>query len=286
MSERSIAMAILTLALAPWSAGAQDWRSVTSFRQLGDETRLEVQVKYGVGRLVVEPGAAGELYRVAIRYDSDHFDPLTDYRRGRLTVGVEGSGRSIRMRNQEAGDMKLGLSPDVPLELGLSFGAVEADMELGGLRLSRMKVETGASDSRLRFSRPNPTDCDRIDLSMGAAAFRAIGLANANCRVVKAEGGVSDMNLDFSGAWRRDLTADVTMALGAVTLAVPSDVGVVVRRSTFLSSFSGSGFTRRGRDHYSDNWDGATRRLTVDLQGAFGSVNVRRLPASTASSTH
>jgi hypothetical protein len=285
MSERSIALAILTLALAPWSAQAQDWRTVTSFRQLADETRLDVSVKYGVGKLLVEPGARGELYRVGIRYDSELFDPLTEYRSGRLTVGVEGTGRSIRMRNQEAGELKLALSPDIPLELGLSFGAVEAEMELGGLHLSRIKVETGASDSRVRFSSPNVGDCDRIDLSMGAAAFRAIGLGNANCRVLKAEGGVGDMTLDFSGEWQRDLSADVTMALGSVTLAVPSDVGVVVRRSTFLSGFSASGFTRRGRDHYSDNWDSASRKLTVELQGAFGSVTVRRLAASTAAAT-
>jgi hypothetical protein len=285
MSERSIALAVLTLALAPWSVQAQDWRTVTSFRQLADETRLDVSVKYGVGKLIVEPGARGELYRVGIRYDSELFDPLTEYRSGRLTVGVEGTGRSMRMRNQEAGELKLALSPDIPLELGLSFGAVEAEMELGGLQLSRIKVETGASDSRLRFSSPNVRDCDRIDLSMGAAAFRAIGLGNANCRVLKAEGGVGDMTLDFSGEWRRDLSADVTMALGSVTLAVPSDVGVVVRRSTFLSGFSASGFTRRGRDHYSDNWDTASRKLTVELQGAFGSVTVRRLAASTAAAT-
>lgn len=285
MSERTLGIALLTLLLTPWGTQAQDWRNVSSFRQLGDETRLDVQVKYGVGKLLVAPGAPGELYRVGIRYDSDLFDPLTEYRRGRLTVGVEGTGRSIRMRNKEAGDMKLALSPDVPLELGLSFGAVEAELELGGLHLSRLKVETGASDSRMRFSSPNRTDCERIDLSMGAAAFRAIGLANANCRVVKAEGGVGDMNLDFSGEWRRDLTADITMALGAVTLAVPADVGVVVRRSTFLTSFSGSGFTRRGRDHFSDNWDSASRKLTVELQGAFGSVTMRRLPDSSALAT-
>ncbi len=286
MFERSMAIAALLVAVAPWSAQAQDWRNVSSFRQLGSETRLDVQVKYGVGRLVVEPGVSGELYRVGIRYDSENFEPVTEYRSGRLTVGLEGGTRSIRLRNQEAGDMKLALSPDVPLEVGLSFGAAEADIELGGLQVRSVKVETGASDSRLRFSRPNAIACDRMDLSLGAAAFRVVGIANANCAVVKAEGGVGDMNLDFSGHWRRDLTADITMALGSVTLAVPQDVGVVVRRSTFLTSFKGPGFSRRNRDHYSSNWEDAERRLTVELQGAFGSVTVRRIPAADGRATN
>lgn len=285
MFERTLVVGALLVALAPTWADAQDWRTINSFRQLADETQLDVAVKYGAGRLVIEPGVAGELYRVGIRYDSDIYDPLTEYRAGRLEVGVDGSGRSIRMRNQEAGDMKLALSPDVALDVALAFGAVEANLELGGLRVSRVKIETGASDSELRFSSPNPIACGRLDLSMGAAAFRAVGLGNANCGRIKAEGGVGDLNLDFSGDWRRDITADVTMALGSVTLAVPEDVGVRVRRSTFLTSFSGEGFSRQGRDHHSDNWDQASRKLTVELQGAFGSVTVRRVGPSSAVAT-
>jgi len=282
MFDRTLCAALVLAAGTPLAAQAQDWRNVTSFRQQSDESRLDVEVRYGAGKLTIEPGAVGELYRVGIRYDSEIFDPLTEYRRGRLQVGVEGTGRSIRMRNQQAGDLRLGLTRDVPLGIGLKFGAVEADIELGGLQVSRVKVETGASDSRMRFSRPNPISCQSLELSMGAAAFRAIGLGNANCGHIKAEGGVGDMNLDFSGEWRRDITADITMALGSVTLVVPEDVGVVVRRSTFLTSFSGRGFDQRGRDHYSANWDDATRKLTVELQGAFGSVNVRRVAAASA----
>jgi hypothetical protein len=285
MSERALIVAVLALVLVPMSAAAQDWRTVNSFRQHAGESQLQVELRYGAGQLAVEPGIRGELYRVGIRYDADAFDPLTEYRAGRLKVGVEGGSRSVRLRNQQAGDMKLSLSPDVPLDLRLSFGAVEANMELGGLHVSRIKVETGASDSRLRFSAPNAIQCQRLELSMGAAAFRAVGLGNADCAHIKAEGGVGDMNLDFSGAWRRDMTADISMALGSVTVTVPSDVGVVVRRSTFLTSFSGPGFTKRDRDHYSDNWDRATRKLTVELQGAFGSFTVRRVEPSTAAAT-
>lgn len=285
MFERTLMAGALIVALAPVGVDAQDWRNVSSFRQLAGEERLDVEVKYGAGKLVIEPGVAGELYRVGIHYDSEIYDPLTEYRSGRLQVGVDGGGRSIRVRNQQAGDMKLALSPDIPLYVALAFGAVEANMELGGLRVSRLKIETGASDSELRFSQANPIACDRLDLSMGAAAFRAIGLANANCSRIKAEAGVGDLNLDFSGDWRRDITADVTMALGSVRLAVPEDVGVVVRRSTFLTSFTGAGFSRQGRDHYSDNWDRATRKLTVELHGAFGSVNVHRVGPSSAVAT-
>jgi hypothetical protein len=263
------------LALIPVSADAQDWREMTSFRQRSDEARLDVHVRYGAGELLVVPGDAGELYRVNLRYDSEIFDPVVDYERGHLEVGVEGRDGRMRIRNTEAGELRLQLSPDVPLELDLDFGAVEADLDLGGLRLASLDVETGASETEIRFDRPNPATCDRLDITMGAAGFTVRGLGHAGCDRVEAEGGVGDLTLEFDGEWRRDMEADITMALGSVTLIVPEDIGVRVDKDTFLTDFDRDGFYKRGDTYYSDSWDTAERRLTVHLEGAFGSMDLR-----------
>lgn len=275
MLERALGAALVLAALAPLHATAQDWRDVTSFRQRASEDRLDVHVRYGAGDLQILPGSGGELYRVGIRYDSESFEPVTEYRNGRLEVGVDGHGEGLKLRKTKAGDMRLRLSPDVPLELDLDFGAVEADLELGGLRVANLDIETGASDTSLRFSEPNPGDCDALEISMGAAAFEVEGLGNANCRSVSVEGGVGDLTLDFSGHWRRDMVADVTIALGSVTLIIPEDVSVEINKDTFLADFSASRFEKRDGVYYSDNWGTTQRRLTVDLEGAFGSIDVR-----------
>lgn len=281
MFDRTV-LCIAALLLLPAQGLAQEWRDVTSFRQRADETRLDVQVRYGAGQLRIEPGDAGELYRVGIRYDAAAFDPITEYRDGRLEVGVEGRGGNVKLGATDAGRMTLALSRGVPLDVELQFGAVEAALEMGGLRLSRLGIETGASDTKLRFSHPNPGACDALKLTMGAAAFRAEGLGNANCARITAEGGVGDLTLDFSGEWRRDMEADVTMALGSATLRVPSDVGVRVNKETFLSDFTGRRFEKRDGVFYSDNWETAERRLTVDLEGAFGTMNVRWITPAVA----
>ena len=266
---------VATAAALPATAAAQDWRDLTSFRQRGDAERLDVRVRYGAGRLEIRPAEPGELYRVGLRYDSDIFEPVAAYRNGRLEVGVDGGGRGINIDTDGSGELDLRLSPDVPLDLDLEFGAVEADLELGGLRMEAVDVETGASDTRLRFSEPNAVDCERFELSMGAAAVTASGLANANCRLVRTEGGVGDLTLDFTGLWRQDIHADVTMALGSVKIVVPENVGVRVDKDTFLTGFDASRFYKRDGLHYSDNWERAEHRLTIDLEGAFGSVEVQ-----------
>lgn len=281
MCSRTLAVGLL-LALVPLGADAQDWREVTSFRQRSDESRLDVRVRYGAGELMIRSGDPGELYRINLRYDADVFEPLTRYRHGDLEVGVEGRGRGIRMRNTKAGELLLRLSPELPLELDLDFGAVEADLDLGGLQVTSLDVETGASDTQIRFDEVNAAVCDRLEIAMGAAAFTARGLGNAGCESMQVEGGVGDLTLDFSGAWPRDINADITMALGSVKLVVPEDIGVRVDKDTFLTDFDRDGFYKRGDDYYSDNWDHASRRLTIDLEGAFGSVTVRWASPSTA----
>lgn len=276
MFERPLVLALAVAAVGACAAEAQDWRTVTSFRQRSAEDRLEVHVRYGAGRLIVGPAAAGsELYRVGLRYDSDLFEPITEYRDGRLEVGVEGTGRSIRLKNNGAGELDLRLSPEVPLDLDLDFGAVEAEIDLSGLRIRSLNIETGASETDVRFSRRNPIACERIDVSVGAASFEAHGLGNANCAEISLEGGVGDMVLDFSGEWRRSMEAEIEMALGSVTLVVPDDVGVRVQKETFLAGFDAARFVKRDGVFYSENWETARHRLSVDVSGAFGSINVR-----------
>lgn len=277
MSRTTLPVALI-LVLAPLGAGAQDWRDVTSFRQRSDESRLDVRVRYGAGNLLIRRGDAGELYRMALRYDSEVFNPVTEYQNGQLEVGVERREGGLRIRNTEAGELRLQLSPEVPLDLDLDFGAVKADLDLGGLQVASLDVETGASETEIRFDSPNGAECDRFDITMGAAGFTARGLGNAGCARMKAEGGVGEMTLDFTGAWTHDIDADITMALGSVTLVVPDDVGVQVDKEAFLTDFDHNGFFRRNDVYYSENWETATHRLVVRLEGAFGSMNIRWAP--------
>ncbi|MBW3552103.1 MAG: hypothetical protein KY466_01265 [Gemmatimonadetes bacterium] len=276
MFERALISAAALALMAAGAAEAQDWRTVTSYRQRAEESRMDVHVRYGAGKLMIAPSlGGGELYRMGLRYDSDLFEPITRYRSGRLEVGVEGTGRSIKLRNSDAGELDLRLSPDVSMDLDLEFGAVEADLELGGLRVARLEIETGASDTDVRFSTPNPTECERLGISMGAATLEVEGLGNANCAAIDVDGGVGEITLDFSGDWRRSMEADITMALGSLTLIVPSDVGVRVDRETFLTGFDGRRFVKRDGVLYSENWESARHRLSIDMSGAFGSINVR-----------
>ncbi len=280
------ARALLLLAAAslaaarPSGAAAQTWQSLTSARQRHGETRLAVEVRYAAGEFRLSAAPAGTLYRMDLRYDEERFTPLRAYDApaSRLVIGARGKGGHVETVSHREGDptpsLDLQLAPDLPLDLDLQLGAVRSQVDLGGMRLSSVRYRTGASETTLRFSTPNPEPCTDLVLEAGAAEFHAWSLGNANCRRVRLNGGVGDVTLDFSGAWQGVTDADLDVAIGSLTLMLPRDAGVAVRLTRFLASFDEAGFTKRGDTYYSAGYETARRRLVLDVSAAFGGVNV------------
>ncbi len=273
--------AAFALAAGVAPAAAQDWRTVTSMRRASDEDRLRVDIEYGAGELRIQPVDGDLLYRTRLRYDADVFRPRTTYSNGRLRLGIAGEN-ALRFRNHEAGRLELELGKRVPVELNLKFGAVEADIELGGVRVHEARIATGASETVIRFSAPNPDRMRLLDIDVGAASLRVLGLGQASPERVQVEGGMADVTLDFSGPWRHSIDANVKMGLGSVTLRVPRDVGVRVRKTSVLASFSSDGFTKRGDHYFSSNFESAPYHLMVGIESAFGSINIDWIEAATA----
>lgn len=284
VSRGLAAVAVAALLVAP-AAPAQTLRVLTSSRQRHGETALTVDVTYAAGRFHLTPAAPGTLYQMEMRYDEDKFTPVREYdaATGALRLGLRSRGHVTLANNGDDEDvptLDLALARDLPLALSIEMGAAEADADFGGLALRSLRYKTGASKSQLRFSRANPVECDALTLEVGAAQFTATGLANANCRHLKVEGGVGAVALDFTGAWRGPMEADVHLALGTLKLQLPRDLGVTLSINRFLASFDQSGFTRRGDVYYSDNYASARSHLDLKLESAFGGVQVFWVDAS------
>lgn len=293
-----LAASVSLLPAAPAAARAQETTEVrTARRDLGRVERLEVDLEHTVGRLTVRRAEPGVLYRRHLQYDADRIEPASDWSRdgsvGRLRLGLQARGDGGRwfrwdgldidlnlgaLRNLEAGAGRadLHLSRSVPTSLSLSVGAAEADLRLGGLPLTSLTVETGASQTEVSFGRPNPVPMDRMRIRAGAASFRGSRLGNARFDELDIEGGVGDVRLDFRGEWDRDATASVDLGLGSLRLVFPEELGVRIRRESFLSSFDvPPGFRRTDSGYESENWSSAEHRLRLDVSAALGSVSVR-----------
>jgi len=209
-----------------------------------------------------------------LRYDEDSFEPVARYEDGRLDLGVDGTRKNLRWGKDDAQEMDLLLPRDVDLDLDLEFGAVRANLDLGGLRMSRLKLHTGASESRVDISEPNPLRMSTADLEVGAADFQVRSLGNLNAEQITVDAGIGKVVLDFRGNWRGNAEVSVDMGLGALELRFPEGLGVRLVKDTFLTSLDSEGLVKRGDSYYSVDWEQAAHRVTVSVDAAFGSIDV------------
>jgi hypothetical protein len=253
---------------------AQSWRTLTSSRQASGESDVRVKVEYAAGTFSVKPGDRDLLYQMTLTYDEEHFEPVSSYRDGTLNLGIDGTRKNIDLDGDNESRLDLLLSRGIPMSLDLEFGAVKADFDLSGIPLLSLDVSTGASESRLVVDEPNPVAMDEADFEVGAASFVARGLGNLNAESISVDAGVGNVELDLTGEWKRDGRVSVDMGLGALTLRLPTDVGIRIRRDTFLTGFKAPGMEKQGDDYYSANWESADLQLTISVDAAFGSIEV------------
>jgi hypothetical protein len=265
--------AVAAVAL-PALASGQSWRDVTMSRQLQGDDAVRVNVEYGAGRLTVGAIDEGLLYRMNLRYDEDAFEPVAELDGDRLRLGVESVRRNVRTRGRQSGRLDLELARGVPMDLDLEFGAVRADIDLGGLVLTGLDLSTGASQSIVDVSEPNRGSMSTASFEVGAAEFTARHLGNLNAERIEVDAGVGSLMLWLTGEWERDAQVSIDMGLGSLELMVPEGLGVRLRKDSFLTALDSEGLVKRGDVYESLDYDDADRRVTIDLDAAFGSVKV------------
>lgn len=274
-------LVLAALALAA-PLGAQQWRTVDVSRQLRDTTAHDVRIRYGAGSLEVRSTDDPVLFAMHLRYDEEAVAPVHRYDAAdrRLTLGLGDASHRLgrHAKGNAKGELRLALSRQVPMNLDVEVGAAEARLDLGGLALEELKIETGASDSRVTFAQPNRVRMRRLDVSAGAANFRLTDLANARAEEIRIRSGVGNVDVDFGGPVAGTVRVETEMAFGRVLLVVPRDAGVRVELDRFLAGFSHFGLEKRGDAWYSENWSRAADRVDVHVKTAFGSVEIRRQP--------
>lgn len=232
-----LVLTILLVSVAGIALGAstfgERWREATApsgppsatLRQPADgASRANVRVEYGAGALTVSaldaPGllATGELYgHRATEMDA----------RYRVVDGV-GSLQVSPGEDGSFGRLDLRLSRELPLDLRFSVGAADATLDLRELRVSRARLETGAS--RVALLLPT-TGRPEIRIEGGAANIEVTVPDGMEARIVTEDGpNVVEVNEDrfvragneyktagYDGATNR---ATISLSVGAARVSV------------------------------------------------------------------
>jgi hypothetical protein len=219
-----------------------------------------------------EEAAKQKLY---ISYDISH-ETGTLYIKLKESTHFWGDDNDRNDRNRHL-DIKLGSA--VPVTFEIELGAGNGDIDLTDLKVKDVKISTGASSVTMMCSKPNPIFADDISIESGVSKFTATDLSNLNFHNLKFSGGVGSYKLDFDGTLQQNGDVQIEVGLGSITVDVPRTIPAkLLYDDNWLSSFKVDDDFEKTRSgvYETNDFQDASKRLTIRMESGLGSVRVRR----------
>jgi len=235
---KQIVFAGLTLWFAIMGCGlltipANEVRTESQSVSVDSATSASVQIEFPAGELKVQSGSSN-LMDASFRYNVDEWQPQVNYSesgaQGELIVSQPGSDQ-LPSRGGLINEWKLLLTNDIPLDLSIRAGAGNNELNLGGLDLAALNIESGAGNTKVYLD--GNWDHDvlasikggvgnltvNLPAEMGVLVIMDTALVNVSANgLIVAENGY--VNQAYGSA-PYTFTLNLEVGVGSVTLVVP-----------------------------------------------------------------
>lgn len=252
------------------------------------ETALHADLELALGHVAVGKAEAGYLFQAEVALEDKDMVPEMHYEReghvGHLSLGFESGGKgenglTVRgFKVPEDNEWLVFFSDRVPLDLSFELGMAEADLDLTGLRVEQLSVESGMAKTRLAFEEPNPVAMGSLDIDAGMTKFEGVKLGNARFEQFSFEGGAGSFLLDFTGGpLPEGAEADIEVGMSSLQVILPQDVPVVLYApDSWLAQVEvPNGYVKRGKGlWHSGQVRDEDDAFTVRIEAGLGKVAV------------
>jgi len=225
---------------------------------------VDLTLAFGAGVLKIQPGSDA-LVSGAATYNIADFKP---------SVTVNGSTARIEQGNWQLNgipdltniknewDLSLG---NAPLSLNIKAGAYHAEYQFGGLALTNLTVQDGASEVKLDFASPNAVEMNLLRYETGASSVSLTGLGNANFASLEFNGGAGDYTLDFSGTLKRDGSVHIKTGVSNMTLVIPTGIPAQITIEGGLSNVTSDSSWARSGSVYTQEGSGPQLVIVAEI---------------------
>lgn len=217
-----------------------------------DASRVEVDLRMGAGQLNVS-GGSQDLLEAAFTYNVDVWEPVVEYDVSDGTGHLAVSQPKVEEIGIPDTDIRyewdLRLNQETPLEMQVDLGAGKSNLDLAGLDLRTLRMNTGAG---------------QVEVNLGGTL-----------ETLRMETGAGEINLNLANRWQQDLQAQISGGIGSVTVELPSDVGARVTVRQGIGSVDAPGLSRSGNTYTNDAYGESEVTLDITLEGGIGDVTLR-----------
>ena len=235
-----------------------------------------LKISVGACHLIIRPGES------AAWVSGSYIDPV-----GILPLKIENEGGETRLMQalnpiEISGGFE-GLTT-LELELGkarlywltIESGASEADIDLGGLPLSRLSIRHAAGRHTVNFSTPNQQALVLFSLTVGAGVAEVQNLANANLLEMVIEGGAATYRLAWGSELKRPANVRIATGISLVEISIPESVAAQLTTDSFLGNLElGEGVIQKEGTYWTQSaLDGGEPRLSIRASQTVGTLRL------------
>lgn len=200
-----------------------------------------------------------------------------DSQEGRVTISQDTNWSNWQDLRGRTPSLNLTIGKGKAFELTIESGASQADIDLGGLPITRFSGRQGAGKYTIDFSAPNPEVMSKLELASGAVGMTARNLANANFDELRLEGGAASSKVDFGGSLRRDGKVRITTGVSSVEVTVPTSTPARISTESVLGHLDvGDGFMTKEKAFWTEAaLMGHSPSLNIHATVALGVMRLR-----------
>jgi len=194
-----------------------------------------------------------------------------------------GDAKSARVEiEMPAGELSVGSGAKELLEADFSYGSSSSRPQveyrvssgLGRLTIRQPGSFHGRRGGRnrwdLHLSNKVPMEL-KVNQGAGRARLTLGGLALSRLDV---EIGAGETDVDLSGDWKNDLTANIQGGVGRATVRLPTDVGVRARAQGGIGAIHVHGLKKDGDAYVNEAYGKSPVTVNVEVQGGVGEINL------------
>lgn len=231
-----------------------------------------VEIEMGAGKLNIS-GGASSLIEGTIEYNVDSWKPEITRNSDQITIAQKNTSNVGIPDGDIKNEWKLKLGKE-PIDLSLSTGAYQGDIDLSGLSITKLSISDGASKATVKFDSLNPVEMESLEYKTGASDVELFGLGNANVKEINFNSGVGSYTLDFSGDVQKDMNVRIQSGMSNVSIIIPSNVRARVIFASGLSNIEASGTWTISDTMYECGETGPL--ITINLDMALGNLQLKQ----------
>jgi hypothetical protein len=256
--------------------------------------RVELRLEAKTGNCFIRPSQNADLLNIYSNQDLEEYNHSFSNEvtaktcRVKLALeqeGQKGVGQKISYKvfgsEENASDKfwKVYLTDKLPYSLDLGYGLGNANIDLSGLAIEKLKINTGSADVNVSYSSgiENKVEMDTffVNVDMGTLNARQLNLSRAH--VVIAEVGFGNMWLDFSNKPSFSNHIKGSVGAGNLIITLPNEdtpVLVTINDSWLCSVSPCKGLKKIGDNTFANAAyaRGHANALTFDLEVSMGKI--------------